>query len=66
MNRRRRILSAMAVYYIKASVFTLLAYGLLCALHGETGISFAEWAIIMFAAFTIAYIPTFFKALLAK
>lgn len=66
MNRCRRMLSAMAIYYLKASVFTLLAYGLLRALHGETGISFTEWAIIMFAAFTIGYLPTLFKTLRAK
>ncbi|MDR7067812.1 hypothetical protein J2X02_000629 [Pseudoxanthomonas japonensis] len=66
MDRRRRILAAMAVYYLKASVFTMLAYGLLRAIHGETGISFAEWAIIMFVAFTIGYIPSFIKLLLAK
>jgi hypothetical protein len=66
MNRRRRILSAVAVYYLKACVFTVVAYGLLRAIHGETGISFADWAIIMFVAFTIGYIPSFVKSLLAK
>lgn len=65
MNRRR-MLSATAIYYLKASVFTLLAYGLLRVLHGETGISFTEWAIIMFVAFTIAYLPTLFKTLRAQ
>lgn len=48
------------IHCVKVSLFTVASYGLLFLIYGETRISFIGWAAVLFAAFTIEYIPTFF------
>lgn len=47
----------LATYYFMVAVFSLLSYGLLWIVYGETGISLLEWFAIMGVAFTVGYIP---------
>ena len=64
--KREVILKSAAIYYSKAAVFTVASYGLLLLIYGRTGISFFEWVLILLAAFTIGYIPTFIRLLRGK
>jgi len=64
--KREVILKSAAIYYAKAAVFTVASYGLLLLIYGRTGISFFEWVLILLAAFTIGYIPTFIRLLRGK
>lgn len=64
--KRELLLKSVAVYYAKSAVFTVASYGLLLLVYGRTGISFFEWVLILLAAFTIGYIPSFIRLLRGK
>lgn len=58
---RRSTLAVVAIYYCAALIFTILSYGLLRLVYGRIEISFLEWIVIMFLAFTIGFIPNWMK-----
>ena len=64
--KRNDVLKSVAMYYAKAAVFMIASYGLLLLIYGQTRLSFFEWVLILLAAFTIAYIPTFIRLLRRK
>lgn len=64
--KREVVLQSVAIYYAKAMVFTVISYGLLLLIYGRTKISFFDWVLILLAAFTVGYIPTFIRLLLGK
>ncbi|MFN4160431.1 MAG: hypothetical protein ACK4FW_00360 [Stenotrophomonas sp.] len=64
--KREVFLKSVAIYYAKAAVFTVASYGLLLLIYGRTKISFFEWVLILLAAFTVGYIPTFIRLLRGK
>lgn len=64
--KRELLLKNLAVYYAKAAIFTVASYGLLLLVYGRIGISFFEWVLILLAAFTVGYIPSFIRLLRRK
>ena len=54
-------LKRIAVSYAMAVIFTIASYGLLGLAYGRMSVSFFEWVLILLTAFTIAYIPMFFR-----
>jgi len=61
--KRGLILKSVAAYYAKAAAFTIASYMLLLLVYGRTGVSFFEWVLILLAAFTVGYIPSFIQLL---
>ena len=57
---RKRVRDAIA-HYLKAAIFAVGGYLLIIAIYGGTRLSFFAWTGIVFLAFTIAYIPLFFR-----
>ncbi|WP_367346572.1 hypothetical protein [Stenotrophomonas bentonitica] len=59
--KRGWVFRRVAIYYAKAAVFAVAAYGLLLAIHGQTKLSFFEWMLLMWLAFSIGYVPVFIR-----
>ncbi|KAF1708878.1 hypothetical protein CSC70_12310 [Pseudoxanthomonas kalamensis DSM 18571] len=52
-----KIVRGVLIYYAQVAVFVVASYGLIRLLYGRTELSFLEWALILFIAFTLIYLP---------
>lgn len=64
--RSKRIARSVAIYYAQVAVFIVVSYGLILLVYGRTKLSFLEWALILLVAFTVGYLPYFFRLLRAN
>lgn len=58
---RRTWLRIALVILLRVVLFTLASYGLVRLIYGPLKISLLSWALIMVAAFMIAYTPMLFR-----
>lgn len=61
--KRYSILKKIAIYYLMATVFMIASYVLLRMVYGAVNVSIFEWALIIFSAFTIGYVPVLIRLL---
>lgn len=59
--KRDSAVKGIVLYYLNAVIFVIASYAFLFLIYGQTRVSFFEWALIIFVAFTIGCIPGFIR-----